>query len=574
MKRRLMCGLALVGLAMFVVTSGAQPPDQGNRKSSERGGPAGPPPRFQMGQVLSPSVRSRLKLTGEQEQRLADLEREVKERLAKILTPQQMKQLKEMRLGPGGPDGGPGGPGGLGGGPGGPGDFQGPPPGPPPGGFGPGGPGQDAGPGGFGRMARASTKATGVDMIDGGKQRSLVQQKDVAYRATKTNESAILLTGGAKAELTNVTATKSGDSSSEGESNFSGLNAVVLANGGSTLVIQGGEFSSDADGANGFFACGKRSEITVNRATFRSTKGSSRGLDATTGGKVTANRSVIETDGAHCADLATDRGGGLITANDCTGSTRGEGSPCIYSTGDIRANDSKFIAYGSEAAVIEGRNSITLKNTEIEGYLKCGVMLYQSFSGDAEVGMSVFDAQDSKIISHTGPMFYVTNTRSKAHLRNTALEFKGASAAGPGRPQQLILAQAGRWGIRGRNGGKLEFSAEDQKLCGNIDADAISTISLFLGDKAELTGAINTSGKAKAVNLMLKNGSTWSVAADSKVSALDFGGDDVAQGILRISGKSTVTYDAAVSPALSGKTYALAGGGKLVPASNRDDGSL
>ena len=230
-----------------------------------------------MGQVLSPSVRSRLKLTGEQEQRLADLEREVKERLAKILTPQQMKQLKEMRLGPGGPDGGPGGPGGLGGGPGGPGDFQGPPPGPPPGGFGPGGPGQDAGPGGFGRMARASTKATGVDMIDGGKQRSLVQQKDVAYRATKTNESAILLTGGAKAELTNVTATKSGDSSSEGESNFSGLNAVVLANGGSTLVIQGGEFSSDADGANGFFACGKRSEITVNRATFRSTKGSSRG---------------------------------------------------------------------------------------------------------------------------------------------------------------------------------------------------------------------------------------------------------------------------------------------------------
>ncbi len=423
-------------------------------------------------------------------------------------------------------------------------------------------------------MEQADAKGTGVWTIDGDKERSLVQQKNVALRATKTNESAVLLTSGAKAELTNVTAVKSGDSSSEDASNFSGLNAVVLANGGSTLVIRGGEFSSDADGANGFFACGKGSEITVNHAKFKSTKSSARGLDATSGGKVTANHSVIETEGAHGADLATDRGGGLITANSCTGSASGEGSPCIYSTGDIRANDSKFIAYGSEAAVIEGKNSITLKKTEIEGYRKCGVMLYQSFSGDAEVGTSVFDAQDSKIIAHTGPMFFVTNTRSKARLRNTALEFKASSSTESARSQQLILAEASRWGMQGRNGGKLEFHAEDQKLRGNVDADAISTISLLLGDKAELTGAINTSGTAKAVNLTLKKGSTWSVAEDSNVTALDFGGGDVAQGISRISGKFTVTYHAAASPALGGKTYPLAGGGKLVPASKRDDEAL
>src|SRR5208283_4943000 len=139
--------------------------------------------------------------------------------------------------------------------------------------------------------------------------------------------------------------------------------------------------------------------------------------------------------------------------------------------------------YGSEAAVIEGRNSITLRNTEVEGYLKCGVMLYQSFSGDAEVGTSVFDAQDSKIIAHTGPMFFVTNTRSKAHLRNTALEFRASPSAESAKSQQLILAKASRWGTQGRNGGKLQFYAEDQKLRGNVDADAISTISLFLGDK-------------------------------------------------------------------------------------------
>ena len=97
MKRCLGCGEAIVGLAVFVATSESQPPELGNRESSERGGPPGPPPSFQPGQVLSPSVRSRLGLTREQEQQLRNLEREVKERLAKILTPEQQKQLADLR---------------------------------------------------------------------------------------------------------------------------------------------------------------------------------------------------------------------------------------------------------------------------------------------------------------------------------------------------------------------------------------------------------------------------------------------------------------------------------------------
>lgn len=457
--------------------------------------------------------------------------------------------------------------------PGGPGDWPGPPPeggpgshgfsggrppGPPPSGSGQHGPGHRGGPGG---SDQATTKGTAVYAVDGSKQPSLVRQNNVTYRATKNNESAVRLTGGAKAELANVTATKTGDSSSMNESNFFGLNAVALAEGGSTLAIQGGSFSSDAHGANGFFATGKGSAITVNRVKFKSTKSSSRGLDATFGGRVTANQSVIETEGAHCAALATDRGEGFITANACTGSTRGEGSPCIYSTGDIRATGSKFIAYGSEAAVIEGRNSITLRTTELEGYLKCGAMLYQSFSGDAGVGTSVFDAQDSKLVAHSGPMFYVTNTRAKAHLRNTVLEFKGAA-----QPRQLILAEAGRWGTQGSNGGKLEFFAENQMLAGDVEADAISTVSLTLADKAELTGAINTSGQAQAANVTLQKGALWRVTADSHVTALGFGSEGTGQGVARISGRFTVTYDAAASPALGGKTYPLAGGGKLQPA--------
>jgi hypothetical protein len=80
-------------------------------------GPQGGPPR--PGQILPPFVQENLKLTDDQKKQLADLQKDVDARLAKILTDAQKKQLQEMRpMGPGGPGGpgrGPGGPGGPGG---------------------------------------------------------------------------------------------------------------------------------------------------------------------------------------------------------------------------------------------------------------------------------------------------------------------------------------------------------------------------------------------------------------------------------------------------------------------------
>jgi hypothetical protein len=115
-------------------------PPGGGPGGGPRSGRGGPP---QPGQVLPPFLQEALKLSSDQKQQLAQLQKEVDDRLAKILTADQKKQLKQMRPGfgrggpggrggpndgPGGPDGGrPGGPGGRGGqddggrGPGGPG---------------------------------------------------------------------------------------------------------------------------------------------------------------------------------------------------------------------------------------------------------------------------------------------------------------------------------------------------------------------------------------------------------------------------------------------------------------------
>jgi hypothetical protein len=88
----------LVGL-VSALSAQAQPPD---------GPPRGGPPRFELGRLLPPHARAEAELTKEQEKQLADLEKEVKERLRKIFTADQLKKLDNLRPPrPGGPVGRP-----------------------------------------------------------------------------------------------------------------------------------------------------------------------------------------------------------------------------------------------------------------------------------------------------------------------------------------------------------------------------------------------------------------------------------------------------------------------------------
>jgi Spy/CpxP family protein refolding chaperone len=95
--------------------------DEQKKQLKEPQGFGAPP---QTGQLLSPSVQEKLKLTAEQKKQLEEFQKEVDDKLAKLLTDEQKKQLKNMADmmrafvpgGPRGPGGFPGfGPGGFGG---------------------------------------------------------------------------------------------------------------------------------------------------------------------------------------------------------------------------------------------------------------------------------------------------------------------------------------------------------------------------------------------------------------------------------------------------------------------------
>jgi hypothetical protein len=261
----------------------------------------------------------------------------------------------------------------------------------------------------------------------------------------------------------------------------------------------------------------------------------------------------MTTERIHGGVVATDRGGGKIWVSGGKIISHGQDSPGIYSTGDIWAENATFIATGSEGAVIEGRNSITLNNCEMSGALKCGAMIYQSFSGDAEGQEGRFSMDGGSLCAGQGPLFFVNNTRGMIYLKNVKL----SAASGV-----LVNAAASRWGRSGSNGGHVELTGDNQKLAGDINVDKISSANVALKNHSMLNGAVRN------VALCLDASSEWKVTADSTLTSLT--DKDCLSGdtITNIHGNGhTVRYkmDLAANQWLGGKIWKLADGGTLSP---------
>lgn len=93
--------------------------------------------------------------------------------------------------------------------------------------------------------------------------------------------------------------------------------------------------------ANAVFSTGENAKVYVYDTTIKTTgESSSRGLDSTYGGYIEADNVTISTEGGSCA---TDRGEGTVIAKNSVLSTKGAGSPVIYSTGDISIENTKAV---------------------------------------------------------------------------------------------------------------------------------------------------------------------------------------------------------------------------------------
>ena len=344
------------------------------------------------------------------------------------------------------------------------------------------------------------------------------ENKSIAHESmtnTTADQNAFIGKNKAVIDIENSVFDKTGDTTSDDNSNFHGQNAVVLGIDGSQINIKGSNITSNSKGSNAVFATGEGSVINVENTNIHTKSDSSRGLDATYKGTVNGKNLTITTEGAHSATLATDRGEGTINAEAAKLTTSGEGSPVIYSTGNIIVNNVNGIANNSEIGVVEGKNSITLTNSNVTGYKDNGFMLYQSFSGDAENGIARLKAENNTLTTHaTGAFLYVNNTTAEVDLSNNAISMPNTST--------LVKAAAdSRWGKTGENGGHLTLRTSNQELSGNIMADSISTIALDMTNGSSLVGAVNTDNTAKEVTVKLSKDSNWTLTGDSYVKSLN-----------------------------------------------------
>lgn len=378
-------------------------------------------------------------------------------------------------------------------------------------------------------------QSQGVDSYDAANTYdSDTEVSDTSLESTGTDENAALVSSGANVTFDNVDITRNSSDSTGGDnSSFYGVGAALLATEGNAYV-KGGTVTTDAAGGAGLFAYGDGTVYAAD-TTIKTTQDTSGGIHAAGGGKLYAWDLNVETDGESAAAIRSDRGGGTMVVDGGTYTSNGVGSPAVYCTADIAVKDATLTANGSEAVCIEGLNSLHLFNCDLTGNMSdlsqndstWTVILYQSMSGDSEVGNSTFQMDGGTLISQNGGVFYTTNTESDITLKDVDITYNNDN--------EYFLRCTGNnnergWGESGANGADCDFTAISQDMEGSVIWDTISQLDFYMTDGSNLTGAIIDdesfagNGGDGYCNVYVSDDSTWTVTGDSTVSTLSNAG--------------------------------------------------
>ncbi len=307
-----------------------------------------------------------------------------------------------------------------------------------------------------------------------------------ACASSSSDEVVFLVINGGKLNITGTSSSyvdiyKSGSAASNGQVgddyNFYGINSgIVVSGSSSSATIEFANIETAANGSNAVVATNSGT-INISNSTIKTTASAgSRGLHATYSGSITADSVDISTQGASCASLATDRGGGTINASNMTLETNSNGSPLVYSTGTINVSNSTGTANKAQMLVVEGGSSASLTscsfsctgdgnrtgisdiNSSTHTIDAGGIFIYQSFSGDSSEGTDYFTASDCtlKVTNSDVPMFYLTNITAVVTLSNNT--FTQVSST-----DYLMIAEStNQWGKTGSNGASVTIKLNNQ----------------------------------------------------------------------------------------------------------------
>ena len=398
-------------------------------------------------------------------------------------------------------------------------------------------------------------QASGVDSYDAANEYSSDETvSDTSLESTGTDENAALVSNGSEVTFSNDAISRTSSDSQGGDnSSFYGVGAAVLATDG-TAYVKDSTVTTDSKGGAGLFAYGDGTVYAAD-TDITTQQDTSGGIHAAGGGKLYAWDLNVETNGESSAAIRSDRGGGTMVVDGGTYTSNGVGSPAVYCTADIAVNNAELTANGSEAVCIEGLNSLRLYNSNLTGNMSDDdqndttwtVILYQSMSGDSEVGNSIFQMDGGTITSKNGGLFYTTNTECTIALKDVDITYNDDS--------EFFLQCTGNnnqrgWGQSGANGSDCNFTADSQDMKGNVIWDSISDLDFYMTNGSTLEGAfVNDESNAGNggdgyCNVVIDKDSTWTVTGDSIITSLSNAGTitDADGKTVSIVGTDGTTY--------------------------------
>lgn len=330
--------------------------------------------------------------------------------------------------------------------------------------------------------------------------------ENVVYKSEKGGEDA-LVAQTSTSTVNNITVEKSGDADNS-DAIHHGTNAAVYVEDATTITINGGRITTSGKNAHGIYAFGT-SMATFNDLSIETSSDNSNGVVASKGATIYGNNLNITTRGRasspiYCSD-------GYIAFSEGTYTSYGVGSPTVYSSGNVRVENAKLDSHSAEGAVIEGYHNTIIVNTSIfstdrekTDYSDTSESILVHKKSE-EGGRSVFQAEESAIVTDAGNHIFVDNNDTDVFLNHTLFLQNDAEGA-------FLVAKSSA----------VDLYADNQDIIGNIIVDGSSFVSVNLS-RGYFKGTIKGEGKKE---LYLTDDAVMVLTEDTHVDFLQNWTDD------------------------------------------------
>ncbi len=432
-----------------------------------------------------------------------------------------------------------------------------------------------------------SMRLTGKLVINGG----IKSMTHATLASASPDMSTIYVEREAQLSLDTVDLSGSGDLSLVSDGRAAGLDSALLVGSAAAVTMTGGHISTTGRGANAAFVSDAGSKLSFKGTALSTHASDAYGIEATGGGSVSGDGVTVATTGDRGTAVAVQAPNSQATLTGGQLGTEGAAANAFFVAGTLNASGVTAHASAADGLLAEKAKTVALTDTSLSagGY---GAVLYAGDEAGRDGGVAAGDGghgghrpgganiagpaapspeQNPDPVQVTDDMplhrtnftmtggalkahkadFYVTNLHAEIVLDHVTLQSDGGI---------LVRSAADQWGKVGSNGGDVHLVTHHQTLTGDFATDVISNIAVSLNDDSTLTGATTPN-----VDVEMDASSHWVLTGDTNVGKLTdaaIAGDSVPN----ITGNGhTLTYDHRHNPQLANKTYALVGGGQLVP---------